>query len=440
MCPVRAAPRLCRMGAETYFDVRRTYDRIDTRTVLRCYASLAVVAGLNITGTGVRGIPGVPLAHASLIWIAGMAIVAAGCAAAGLSLNDDPVARRRSLVLFAVGHIVLGLIVWMQWAVYWKTQGMPLPMALAPLAAGVVLLIAAIPASVSGADDHGAAGARHIRSAYDEHIRQIARREERARLARDLHDAVKQQLFVIQTSAATAQARLDEDAAGTREALAQLRAAAREATTEMEALLDELQAVPMEITGLVEALKKQSEALALRTGADVIFEPRTLPVAASLPPGAHEAIYRVAQEALANVARHARATRVTVALQSDARGFELRVADDGSGFDAGAHPNGMGISNMETRAAEFGGRISIVSAPSGTEVVMSVPLVNDVKRNAWRSVALFTLLVLGLAVFYGLRGPSPDLPIALFVVGLFGLWALWILVWAYRKPSRQRLR
>jgi signal transduction histidine kinase len=102
----------------------------------------------------------------------------------------------------------------------------------------------------------------------------------------------------------------------------------------MEALLDELQAAPMEMLGLVEALKKQCEALALRTGADVRFRPGTLPLVGTLSPGAHEVIYRVAQEALANVGRHARASRVTVSLHASATHFELRITDNGSGFEA----------------------------------------------------------------------------------------------------------
>jgi signal transduction histidine kinase len=165
---------------------------------------------------------------------------AARCAATGLALNEDPLRRRHSLYAFATGHLLLGLFVWFQWTIYWGDRGVPLPVGLAPLAAGLLLLTAAIvdsrPWAEPGTDQPGA---RPLRSTYDEQVRQLARREERARLARDLHDAVKQQLFVIQTAAATAQTRFDTDAAGARAALAQVRTAAREATTEMEALLED---------------------------------------------------------------------------------------------------------------------------------------------------------------------------------------------------------
>jgi len=396
---------------------------------------MAVVAGLTITGTGVRGIPGMPQQFASIIWIAGMAIFGAGCAAAGLSLNEDPVLRRHSMFYFATGHLLLGLLVWMQWGVYWGEQGLPLLVALLPLATGIVLLLSAIPAPAPA--DHESPATR-ARSAYDEHIRQIARREERARLARDLHDAVKQQLFVIQTAAATAQARLEHDPAGTREALTQVRSAAREATTEMEALLDELQAAPMENTGLVEALKKQCEALALRTGADVRFEAGPLP-AYGLLPGAHDAIYRVAQEALANVARHARAARVTVSAQTHPGRFELRVADDGQGFDGMTRSSGMGISNMESRATGIGGRVSITSGSSGTEIVLLIPLSDPAVRRAWRGAAIWGLLVLANLVFYGVRDRAPEQG-TLFIAGSAGVWVVWAFVAAYWPRWRRRVR
>ena len=412
----------------------------DTRFVLRCYAAITIVAGLSITATGIRGIPGMPQVHASLIWISGMVILAAGCAASGLSLNDDPVARRRSIVWFAAGHLLLGLLVFMQWPLYWKQQGLPFLAAIAPLVGGAVLLLSALPPWLREAGDPASTAVGRVRSTYDEHIREVARREERARLARDLHDAVKQQLFVIQTAAATAQTRIDGDSDGAREALAHVRTAAREATTEMEALLEELQATPLENAGLVEALKKQCEALALRTGTEVVFHPGTLPPAGGLPPGAHEAIYRVAQEALANVARHARARRVEVSLSASPNELGLRVADDGSGFEASADRRGMGITNMETRAAEVGGRVWISRQSPGTDVLMVVPLVNTDLKAAWGGVAMFSLLALGHALFYGIRGESRDERTSLVVLGLIGLWAAWGLAAAYLRKRGQGRR
>jgi signal transduction histidine kinase len=417
---------------------RTTFQRLlhpdaDTRFVLQTYAAITIVAGISITATGIRGIPGMLQVHASLIWIGGMVGLAAGCAAAGLSLNDDPVGRRRSTVWFAIGHLLLGLMVLMQWPLYWKQQGLPFLVAIGPFAAAAVLLLFAIPSWPREAGDSASTAVGRVRSRYDDHIREVARREERARLARDLHDAVKQQLFVIQTAAATAQARLDGDPVGAREAVGHVRSAAREATTEMEALLDELQGAPLENTGLVETLKKQCEALALRTGSEVIFHPGTLPPAGSLPPGAHEAIYRVAQEALANVARHARAKRVEVTLSATSTELGLRVADDGSGFETSEQRRGMGITNMETRAAEVGGRVRVSRQSPGTDVLLTVPLMNSAVRAAWRGVAMVALFALSQALFYGIRGESRDQRTFLVVLGLMGAWALWGLAAAYLR-------
>jgi signal transduction histidine kinase len=83
----------------------------------------------------------------------------------------------------------------------------------------------------------GTSSTERLRSQYEQKIREAASQQERNRLARDLHDSIKQEIFVIQTSAATAQARFDEDPAGAKLALDQVRDAAREGMTEMEAML-----------------------------------------------------------------------------------------------------------------------------------------------------------------------------------------------------------
>jgi signal transduction histidine kinase len=163
-----------------------------------------------------------------------------------------------------------------------------------------------------------------VRSAYERQIREAARQQERHRLARDLHDAVKQQIFVIQTAAATAQTRFDGDPVGARRALDEVRNAARAAMRELEVMLDSLQARPLEPSGLVAALREQCSALGFRTGAEVNVQVGALPPAGRVPPGMTQALLRIAQEALANVARHARATRVDLAL--DCRGDEVTLS------------------------------------------------------------------------------------------------------------------
>jgi signal transduction histidine kinase len=187
--------------------------------------------------------------------------------------------------------------------------------------------------------ERGRSATEQVRTRYEQQIRQAAGQEERNRLARDLHDSIKQQIFVIQTAAATVQARFEADRDGARSAIEQVRRSAREAMAEMEAMLDQLRAAPLENNGLVEALKKQCEALEFRSGARVELKLGDLPPNESLAPGAHQAIFRVAQEALANIGRHARPKRVMVQLDAAGGNVRLAIQDDGSGFDSNSSPS-----------------------------------------------------------------------------------------------------
>ena len=240
-----------------------------------------------------------------------------------------------------------------------------------------------------------------LRSQYEEHVRQAARVEERTRLARELHDAVKQQLFAIQTSAATAQTRLDDDTTGARTAIDQVRASARDAMNEMKALIEQLQASPLENTGLVAALQQQCEALELRTGAQVSFEAGVLPESTALIPGTQQALFRAAQEALSNVARHARAAHVTVRLGQSGENLELTVRDDGAGFDPMEQQAGMGLQNMKARVCEMSGVFLLKASPGqGTLVGFAVPCnVRTARDYAWRALAWVAVLAVMSASF-----------------------------------------
>ena len=105
------------------------------------------------------------------------------------------------------------------------------------------------------------------------------------------------------------------------------------------------------------------------------FQLGDLPSNQLLEPGAYGAILRVAQEALANIGRHARANTVTVSIGSRGRAVVLQIKDDGAGFDPLHGQRGMGIRNMTARADEFGGKFELESHPGGgTIVTFSVPL------------------------------------------------------------------
>jgi signal transduction histidine kinase len=218
-------------------------------------------------------------------------------------------------------------------------------------------------------------------------VGEAAAQEERNRLARDLHDSIKQQIFSINISAAAAQARWETDPAGAQAALADVRRSAQEAMVEMRAMLQQLAPAPLEKVGLAQALRDQAEALAFRSGAQVDATISDLPHDDRLPPGAQEAIFRVAQEALANIARHARASTVALRLRADDSAVWLEIDDDGQGFDPSAAAGGMGMTNMRARAESVGGALALDSAVgNGAHLRLNIPLLQidtvDEEANA----------------------------------------------------------
>jgi signal transduction histidine kinase len=159
-------------------------------------------------------------------------------------------------------------------------------------------------------------------------------------------------------------------------------------------MLEQLQGAPIENAGLVAFLKKHSEALGFRTGAEVTFEPAALPDEAALDPAARQAIARVAQEALSNVARHARAQHVSVSLGTVDGRLVLTVQDDGSGFTVEGARRGMGMDNIAARAAEVGGTLDVVSEPGrGTTVRFSIPCRQPVSARPYAVRAIVWAII-----------------------------------------------
>ena len=362
--------------------------------VLRAYAATFGLLGLLLLLWGPmwfgRNLAGSPFGSATLARVIGSLFIGTACCAAWLAIADDASLRRRGLFWFAMGHVVLWLALLAELKWVWG-PGLG-DQAVAVIGGSAFTLyclwliaegefpretyamnVMGIPIGLRSTN--GSTAPRDpLRSEYEQKIRHAAAQEERNRLARDLHDSIKQQIFAIQTAAATAQARFTGDASGVREALEQIRSSAREAMTEMEVMLDQLRAEPLENTGLVAALKKLCESIGFRTGAQVEFNLGSVPASSLAAPGAAEATLRVAQEALANVARHARASHVLVSLDSSESGMELTIQDDGAGFDTNQDSRGMGTANMRSRAEQLGGRLELISSrEAGTMVKFSIP-------------------------------------------------------------------
>jgi signal transduction histidine kinase len=207
-----------------------------------------------------------------------------------------------------------------------------------------------------------------------ERSRELSIVEERNRLARELHDSVTQRLFGVVLAAESAATLLERSPAAAAEEIARVRELARGAMDELRAVVFELRPASLEAEGLTAALRKHIDVLRRLSGSEIslrVGDPPRL--------GADDAgqVFRIAQEALQNALRHAGAEHIDVRLEDGRGRLRLSVADDGRGFDAAARAvrgRRLGLTSMEERAAELGGRLSISSQPgAGTRVELEVP-------------------------------------------------------------------
>jgi len=196
--------------------------------------------------------------------------------------------------------------------------------------------------------------------------------EERQRLARELHDSVSQALYGIALGARTARTLLDRDPAKVHEPLEYVLSLADTGLREMRALIFELRPESLAQEGLLAAIEEHSQALARRHQLMMRLDLEREP---DLPLAEKEALYRIAQEAIHNVAKHAQATQVAVTLYTIDERVELIVADDGCGFDPALQYAGhLGLHSMRERATRLGGGLEIDSTPDqGTRVRAWLP-------------------------------------------------------------------
>jgi len=200
--------------------------------------------------------------------------------------------------------------------------------------------------------------------------------EERQRLARELHDSVSQALYGIALNASAAEAVRETAPDRLGGLLSEVLVLAEAGLAEMRALIFELRPESLEQEGLVAALQKQAAAVRARHGIDVRCTVGSEP---PVPLAVKEALYRIAQEALQNAARHAGARRVELVLEVGVGELVLRIGDDGRGFDPrGRFPGHLGLRSMQERAAAVGGSLEVESEPGrGARVQASVPVARD---------------------------------------------------------------
>jgi signal transduction histidine kinase len=210
------------------------------------------------------------------------------------------------------------------------------------------------------------------RVARDALRRVVAGQElERQRLARELHDETGQALTSILLGLKSLEARSDDDV---RRSVLELRELVVSTLHDVRRLAVELRPKALDDFGLVPALERLAETFAEQTSVDVHLEAALGD--SRLPGEAETALYRIVQEALTNVVKHANARTVSVVLTRKGEGVVVVIEDDGRGFDPSAdHAEGLGLLGMRERSALVGGRLSVESAPDrGTTVAVEVPL------------------------------------------------------------------
>lgn len=200
--------------------------------------------------------------------------------------------------------------------------------------------------------------------------------EERMRLARDLHDTVNQQLFVMAMRAAALKSRLEKDSPEVEKLIpemAKLEAMAREAHSQIRELILQVRPVTLENEGLGPALEECVKNTAENEGWHLTAR---IDHAIRLDVSAAESLFRIAQETLNNISKHASAKQVEVCLVRAGEDIIMEIIDDGKGFDPrkAIRPTAVGLSGIRERVKAIGGRFDLVTSPGeGTKLRVTMP-------------------------------------------------------------------
>lgn len=208
-----------------------------------------------------------------------------------------------------------------------------------------------------------------------EEVGRLAIVDERSRIGMDLHDGVIQSIYAVGLTLETIHLLMDQDSTKARELIDQAIAGLNDAIRDIRNFILDLR--PRRFQGdLAGGLAQLVREFQANTMIEVELElADKLP--SLLPPAVSLAVFLTAQEALANIARHARASRVTLELEHSARAVTLTVVDDGQGFDVQQQHQmmGHGLANMRARAEQLNGSFDVTSTPaSGTTIRLAFPL------------------------------------------------------------------
>ncbi|MBV9230458.1 MAG: sensor histidine kinase, partial [Chloroflexi bacterium] len=207
---------------------------------------------------------------------------------------------------------------------------------------------------------------------------QNARMAERNRLARDLHDSVKQQAFAVSMQLGAARSLLDLKPKAARQHLEEAENLAHQVQRELATLIQELRPLALQYKGLAAALREYVTKWSRQQGiaADIHIEDGC---AISLE--AEEALWRVAQEALSNIARHSQASSVQISLTCEQGKVLLSITDDGWGFDTAGKAAGVGLHSMQERMQALGGKVTVESKIGGGTRVLAQCLSSQVQAG-----------------------------------------------------------
>ncbi len=208
---------------------------------------------------------------------------------------------------------------------------------------------------------------------YAATLEQLTVTRERNRLARELHDTLAHTLSAVAVELEAVNSLWDVDSSQAHTFLKRSLVATRTGLTETRRALQALRSSPLQDLGLALAIRQEAEAIAER--ANLRLDLRIPGRIDNLPPDVEQCVYRVAQEALANVAHHAQAQHVKVSLHQKDGHLTLSISDDGTGFDPDSIDTGrhLGLCGMQERAEMIGGVLDIVSERGqGTTIHLSV--------------------------------------------------------------------
>ena len=203
---------------------------------------------------------------------------------------------------------------------------------------------------------------------------EMAVSEERNRLARDLHDSAKQQALAASLELGAALTMYDRDPKGAKEHLVEADTLVDSVRKELTNLVDELRPRPVGEQDFSETLTEYAMEWSHRSEIELNIN---IDGEGELFSETNDALYRIAQEALANIARHSHASSVDLSLEYGTNAVTMTVKDNGRGFDPQAQQAGVGLVSMKERAEDLGGSFTVETAPGqGTQIKVTLPVGN----------------------------------------------------------------